>query len=71
MAKKPRVEVVRESDSGRNTRFRNTQTGQEMTRPQFVKEIQRGTYSDYHVRKINDVPTPAANPDGKKGNNLG
>jgi hypothetical protein len=42
-----------------------------MSRTQFVKEIEKGNYSDYHVRKINGVKTPASNPDGKTGNNLG
>lgn len=70
MPKKP-VEVVRESDSGRNTRFRDTDTGREMSRPEFVKEIREGNYPGYHVRRVNDVPTPVSNPDGKDRNNLG
>ncbi len=71
MAKrKPPVSVTRESETGRNERFRDNRTGEEMTRPQFVREIERGNYDDYHVREVNGVKTPVSNPDGKKGNNL-
>ncbi|MCB0419464.1 MAG: hypothetical protein KDD61_00600 [Bdellovibrionales bacterium] len=69
--KNGRVSVTRETSTGRNTGFVDNRTGQNMTRPQFVSEIRSGNYSDYHVRNINGVPTPASNPDGKKGNNLG
>ena len=31
MANKPKVEVIRESNTGRNERFRDTRTGNEMT----------------------------------------
>jgi len=71
MAKKKGVSVVNESDSGRNERFVDDSTGNEMTRRQFVTEINRGNYPDYHVRDVNGVPTPASNPDGSDGNNLG
>jgi Protein of unknown function (DUF3892) len=71
MAKNPRVSVVGESESGRNTRFRDNQTGREMSRPEFVRRIQDGDYDGYHVRRVNGVPTPASDPDNKKGNNLG
>ena len=67
---KAKVEVIKESESGRNEKFRDTQSGKEMTRNQFVKEIEKGAYEDYHVRKINDVKTPVSNPDGKESNNL-
>lgn len=68
--KKPQITVIKESDSGRNERFRDNETGKEMTRPQLVREIERGNYNDYHIREINGVKTPVSNPDGKKGNNL-
>ena len=71
MPKKPRVQVTRESDTGRNTRFRDNRTGREMSRPEFVRQIREGNYPDYHVRRIQGVPTPASNPDGKDSNNLG
>lgn len=67
---KPRVTVTYESDSGRNERFRDYQTGKEMTRKKFVREIEKGKYEDYHVREINGVPTPVSNPDKSEKNNL-
>lgn len=66
-----RVTVTRESDPGRNERFRDNATGREMSRSEFVREIQRGKYEGYHVRDVNGVPTPASNPDSAEGNNLG
>lgn len=72
MSNKPRVEVIEESNTGRNERFRDTQTGQEMTRNQFVKAIDKGVYgNDYYHRKINGIETPVSKPDGKPSNNLG
>ena len=65
-----RVKVTQESDSGRNQRFRDTRTGQEMTRPQFVKKIENGKYPKYHVRVINKIKTPVSNPDNTTNNNL-
>lgn len=65
------VKVTAESDSGRNQRFHDTKTGQDMTRAQFVGEINKGNYDDYHVRVINGIPTPVSNPDSKESNNLG
>lgn len=66
-----RVSVTHESDSRRNERFRDNYTGMEMTRNQFVNQINRDKYPNYHVRIINDIPTPCSNPDGSKNNNLG
>jgi hypothetical protein len=36
----------------------------EMSRGEFVRQIQQGDYPNYHVRIINGVPTPVSNPDG-------
>ena len=69
MARK-RVTVTQESDTGRNQRFHDNATNADMTRAGFVREIERGNYNDYHVRKINGIKTPVSNPDGKTGNNL-
>lgn len=66
-----RVSVIREADTGRNQRFMDNVTHKEMTRKQFVSEIQRGNYQGYYVREINDVLTPCSKPDGNKKNNLG
>jgi len=65
-----RVTVTRESGSGRNQQFHDNYTGQDMTRPQFVREIESGNYENYHVREINGLKTPVSNPDGTKNNNL-
>ncbi len=66
-----RVSVTRESDSGRNQQFRDNRTEQQMSRPEFVRQIRQGNYDNYHVRNINGVPTPASNPDNSENNNLG
>ena len=69
MARK-RITVTKESDSGRNQQFKDNSTGKEMSRTQFVKEIQADKYPDYHIRKVNGVKTPVSNPDASKNNNL-
>jgi hypothetical protein len=65
-----RITVTEESDTGRNLRFRDNRTGDEMTRSQFVRQIENGNYPRYHVREINGVPTPVSNPDKSTNNNL-
>ncbi len=65
-----RIIVTGESDSGRNTNFHDNRTGEDMTRAQFVKKIEQGTYDSYHVRNVNGIKTPVSNPDGREGNNL-
>lgn len=59
-----------ESENGRNLTFHDNKSGQNMTRAQFVREIEQGEFPDYHVRVINGIKTPVSNPDGKEGNNL-
>ena len=66
-----RIRVVMESDSGRNQRFRDTRTGEQMSRSELVRRIEQGSYPNYHIRDINGVKTPVSNPDGSQGNNLG
>ena len=66
-----RVTVTRESTTGRNQRFRDNYNGSNMSRAEFVRQIEHGSYDNYHVREINGVKTPASNPDGTKNNNLG
>lgn len=65
-----RIKVTDESESGRNTRFHDNFTGVDMTRAQFVKEIDAGNYPNYVVRKQNGVDTPVSKPDSSKNNNL-
>jgi len=65
-----RVTVTKESSTGRNQQFHDNRTGANMSRPGFVKKIEQGAYSNYHVRTINGLKTPVSNPDGRPGNNL-
>ncbi|MDQ3686044.1 MAG: hypothetical protein M3430_10655 [Acidobacteriota bacterium] len=65
-----RISVTRESESGRNQQFRDNRTGQQMSRPELVRQIRQGNYDNYHVRNINGVPTPVSNPDNSENNNL-
>jgi hypothetical protein len=65
-----RVRTTSETSTGRNVRFKDPARPGEMSRSQFVKEIEQGNYPDYHVRKMNGVKTPCSNPDGSEGNNL-
>ncbi len=66
-----RVKVTRESNSGRNTQFRDTRNGSTMSRSDFVRAIRNGRYGGYHVRMVNGVATPVSNPDRSNRNNLG
>ena len=66
-----RITVTRETESGRNQRFRDNSSGREMSRSAFVQRIESGRYPNYHVRVVNEVKTPASNPDRSEGNNLG
>ena len=53
-----------------NQRFADTRTGVEMTRAEFVRQIEQGSYPNYHVREIRGTKTPVSNPDKSEGNNL-
>jgi hypothetical protein len=65
------VRVTKETETGRNTNFKDTKTGTNMTLQQFVQKIEKGVYTDYHIRKIDGVKTPCSNPDKSENNNLG
>ena len=69
MARK-RITVTQESSTGRGLKFHDNRTGADMTRAQFVKQIEAGKYPNYHVRKLSGVKTPASNPDDREYNNL-
>ncbi|MFL2071183.1 hypothetical protein ACEN32_02600 [Marinilactibacillus psychrotolerans] len=69
MAKR-KVRVTKESKTGRNERFVDDTTGRSMTRTEFNKAINNGTYENYHTRNIGGKITPVSNPDKSKGNNL-
>jgi len=66
-----RVSVTTESNTGRNQRFHDNYNGADMTRSQFVREINNGNYQNYHIRNINGIATPVSNPDSTRNNNLG
>lgn len=66
-----RIKVTKESDTGRNLEFHDNFTGKDMTRSQFVKEINYGNYDNYTVKKINNLDTPVSKPDSSRNNNLG
>lgn len=66
-----RISVSSENKTGRNERFRDNASSIEMTRNQFVREIKKGNYDNYHIRIINDIKTPVSNPDKSQNNNLG
>ncbi|MDO8886071.1 hypothetical protein [Candidatus Oleimmundimicrobium sp.] len=71
MPKKPRVSVIKESDTGRNQKFVDNKSGEEMTRSGFAKKIDNGEYPDYYTRNQCGLKTPVSKPDGDEGNNLG
>lgn len=66
-----RITVIKESETGSNESFHDNFTGKNMTREQFVSEIEKGNYKNYHIRTINGIKTPVSNPDKTKNNNLG
>ena len=56
--------------SGHHQKFHDNNSGKNMTRAEFVKEIEGGNFNDYHIRKVNGLKTPVSNPDRSEGNNL-
>lgn len=65
-----KVRVIEESESGLNKRFRDEATGKEMSRGEFVQQINSGNYPGYHVMVTNGLRIPRSNPDKFEGNNL-
>ena len=66
-----RITVIQENSTGRNEKFHDNLKNKNMTRGEFVKEIKKGNYDDFHIRKINGIETPVSNPDSSENNNLG
>ncbi|NQZ27812.1 MAG: hypothetical protein HRT55_16005 [Colwellia sp.] len=66
-----RVKTIKENETGRNLRFKDTKTKKEMTDKGFVRAIKKGEYDGYHIRRINGVDTPVSNPNGISSDNLG
>lgn len=67
----PRVSVIAETSTGRNTAFVDNNTGAKMSRAEFAKKILAKEYPNYYVRTQGGLKTPVSKPDGNKGNNLG
>lgn len=65
-----RVSTIKESKTGRNEKFRDNFSKTNMTRSQFVSQIEKGKYPKHHVRVIGGVKTPVSNPDSTRNNNL-
>lgn len=68
---KKKIIVTKELDTGRNVKFLDKTSHNEMSRTNFVKKIKDGEYPGYHVRVVNNIPTPCSNPDRSTNNNLG
>lgn len=64
------VRVTSEDDSGRNQRFHDDKSGKNMSRTEFVKQVEASKFPDYHVRKVNGLKTPVSNPDKSESSNL-
>ena len=58
--------VLQESSSGNATIFRDIQSGLRMTRAEFVREVEKGKYPDYHIRIIDRLKIPVLNRDLSK-----
>ncbi|MGB4660173.1 MAG: DUF3892 domain-containing protein [Mobilitalea sp.] len=69
--RKSQITVMQETSTGRNTKFHDNNNGNNLTRTQFVNQINNGNYNNYYVRTINGIATPCSVPDGNKSNNLG
>jgi hypothetical protein len=68
MTTRPRLEVVKETNTGLNQQFKDNKTGAIMSRAEVVKKIDQ--FPDYHVMRINDKNVIRSNPDSSKRNNL-
>lgn len=65
-----RITVTNETETGRNVSFHDNYRNIDMSRTQFVQQINQWNYENYHVRRINGLDTPVSNPDNTERNNL-
>jgi hypothetical protein len=65
------VIVTSESDSGRNLQFHDNKSGENMSRAEFVKQIEQGKFPSYYVKEMNGLKTPVSKPDKSIADNLG
>jgi hypothetical protein len=66
-----KVITIEESTGGSNIRYKDTDTGVEMTRDEFVQKIEAGEYPGYNVQNRKGKKIPRSNPDDDPDNNLG
>jgi hypothetical protein len=64
------IRAITQTPTGRNTKFKNIKTRKTITLEKFIREIQKGNYNGYHIRKMNNKKVPVSNRDKFKGNNL-
>ncbi|KLU55478.1 hypothetical protein EL84_25895 [Paenibacillus sp. VT-400] len=65
---RPRLEVIKESETGLNQKFRDNKTGETLTRGQVADRIK--DYPDYHVMRSDGRRIIRSNPDSSRNNNL-
>ena len=65
------LRVIEESESGRNTRFLNEITGQELTAAEAIGAAKNGQFPEYDVIMCNGEETLRSKADGATANNLG
>jgi hypothetical protein len=65
---KPRLEVVQESETGLNQRFRVVGTGEILTRVQVANKIE--DFPGYHVALYDGRRIIRSNPNNKTSDNL-
>jgi hypothetical protein len=62
--------VLEESKTGENLKFFDTDTGQIMSKNEFVSLIVEDKYPGYEIRNISGKETPVSKKDGDSSNNL-
>lgn len=69
----PKVKVIKETKSGKNIVFQNTENHEKMTLNQFIKRIESGksVYSDrYYIKHDSSGKTPVSKPNRSKKDNI-
>ncbi|MNZ81316.1 hypothetical protein D3C78_999790 [compost metagenome] len=65
---KPRLEVVQESKTGLNQKFKDNKTGEILSRGEVANRINE--FPDYHVMRVDGKRVIRSNPDKSEKNNL-
>lgn len=68
MNRRPRLEVIKESRTGLNQKFKDNKTGEILTRGQVADRIK--DFPDYHIMKLDGKRVIRSNPDRSEKNNL-